>query len=40
MITEIKYKNALAVIKAYEEQIKNQKLEKIKELGITLDTEI
>lgn len=40
MITERKYKNALLVIKAYEEQIKNQKLEKIKELGITLDTEI
>lgn len=40
MITEIKYRNALKVIKAYEEQTKNQKFEKIKELGITLDTEI
>lgn len=40
MITERKYKNALLVIKAYEEQTKNQKFEKIKELSITLDTEI
>lgn len=40
MITKRKYNNALLVIKAYEEQIRNQKLEKIKELSITLDTEI
>ena len=38
MVTERSYKHALKVIKAYEEQQKNLKFEKLKELGITLDT--
>jgi len=38
MVTERSYKHALKVIKAYEEQQKNLKFEKFKELNITLDT--
>lgn len=40
MVTERSYKNALKVIKAYEEQQKNLKFEKFKELNLTLDTNL
>lgn len=40
MITERKYKNALAVIEQYKEQQENLKREKIKDHNISLSTEL